>query len=187
MEYGIIAPPGRNFVKKLAEQIENPDSDLPSIVMELSRVHLDQLSVITDKVVAIERRLKEEPKSDPETIRLQTAPGIGPVSAMAIKAFSPPLESFKRGRDYAAWLGLVPVQKSARRQANIRQDIEDGATRYASIVDHWRHVPGQIGDQEWPAERLMAGADVGAQAAHVGGDCARQQNSANHLGNDDEA
>ena len=58
MEYGIIAPPGRNFVKKLAEQIENPDSDLPSIVMELSRVHLDQLSVITDKVVAIERRLR---------------------------------------------------------------------------------------------------------------------------------
>ena len=112
MEYGIIAPPGRNFVKKLAEQIENPDSDLPSIVMELSRVHLDQLSVITDKVVAIERRLKEESKSDPETIRLQTAPGIGPVSAMAIKAFSPPLEGFKRGRDYAAWLGLVPVQKS---------------------------------------------------------------------------
>jgi len=114
MEYGIIAPPGRNFVKKLAEQIDSPDCDLPSTVIELSRVHLDQLSIIiiTDKVVAIERRLKAESKSDPETIRLQTAPGIGPFSAMAIKAFAPPLEGFKRGRDFAAWLGLVPVQKS---------------------------------------------------------------------------
>ena len=47
----------------------------------------------------------------------QTAPGIGPESALAIKAFSPPLEGFKRGRNYAAWLGLVPVQKfTGRRQ-----------------------------------------------------------------------
>ena len=112
MEYGIIAPPGRNFVKKLAEQIESPYCNLPPIVIELSRMHLDQLNILTDKVVEIERRLKEQAKSDAETIRLQTAPGIGPVSAMAIKAFAPPLESFKRGRDFAAWLGLVPVQKS---------------------------------------------------------------------------
>jgi transposase len=112
MEYGIIAPPGRSFVKKLAERIDDPASDLPSIVIDLSRVHLDHLSVLTDKIVVIERRLKDEAKSDPETIKLQTAPGIGPVSAMAIKALSPPLEGFKRGRNYAAWLGLVPVQKS---------------------------------------------------------------------------
>lgn len=112
MEYGIIAPPGRSFVKKLAEQIDDPASDLPSIVIDLSRVNLDHLSVLTDKIVVIERRLKDEAKSDPETIRLQTAPGVGPVSAMEIKAFSPPLKGFKRGRDYAAWLGLVPVQKS---------------------------------------------------------------------------
>jgi len=95
MEYGVVAPPGRNFVKKLAEQIDNSDCDLPSIVIDLSRVHLDQISILTDKIVVIERRLKEESKSDPETIRLQTAPGIGPVSAMAIKAFSPPMEGFK--------------------------------------------------------------------------------------------
>ena len=112
MEYGIIAPPGRNFVCKLAEQIEDPSSDLPPIVVELSRLQLDQLSVCTDKISVIERRLKDVAKSDPDTIRLQTAPGIGPVSAMAIKAFAPPLEGFKRGRDFAAWLGLVPVQKS---------------------------------------------------------------------------
>lgn len=75
MEYGIIAPPGLTFMKKLAEQIEDPESDLPPIVVELSRVHLDQLSTITDKIVVIERRLKDEAKTDPETIRLQTAPG----------------------------------------------------------------------------------------------------------------
>ena len=39
-------------------------------------------------------------------------PGIGPVTAMAIQAFAPPMESFRRGRDFSAWLGLVPRQHS---------------------------------------------------------------------------
>ena len=39
-----------------------------------------------------------------------TIPGIGPISAMAVQAFAPPMESFRRGRDFAAWLRLVPRQ-----------------------------------------------------------------------------
>ena len=39
-------------------------------------------------------------------------PGIGPLSAMAIQAFAPPMERFRRGRDSSAWLGLVPRQHS---------------------------------------------------------------------------
>ena len=38
--------------------------------------------------------------------------GVGPITAMAIEAFAPPMHSFRRGRDFAAWLGLVPRQKS---------------------------------------------------------------------------
>ena len=39
-----------------------------------------------------------------------SVPGIGPISAMAIQAFAPLMESFRRGRDFSAWLGLVPRQ-----------------------------------------------------------------------------
>lgn len=39
-------------------------------------------------------------------------PGVGPITAMAINAFAPPMELFRRGRDFAAWLGLVPKQHS---------------------------------------------------------------------------
>jgi len=41
-----------------------------------------------------------------------TIPGIGPIAATAIAALAPPLEGFARGRDFAAWLGLTPLQKS---------------------------------------------------------------------------
>ncbi len=112
MEYGLIAPPGRTFVKRLAVQVEAPESDLPKEVVELCRLHLDQLDDLERKIIEIERRLKDEAKSDQQTVRLQTAPGVGPVSAMAIQAFAPPMEGFRSGRDFAAWLGLVPVQRS---------------------------------------------------------------------------
>ena len=39
-------------------------------------------------------------------------PGVGPISALAIETFAPPMDQFRRGRDFAAWLGLVPLQKS---------------------------------------------------------------------------
>src|SRR5512133_2911004 len=44
--------------------------------------------------------------------RLQTVPDVGPITAMAIETFAPPMFIFKRGRDFAAWLGLVPRQHS---------------------------------------------------------------------------
>ncbi len=39
-------------------------------------------------------------------------PGVGPITAMAVEAFAPPMETFRRCRDFAAWLGLVPRQNS---------------------------------------------------------------------------
>lgn len=45
--------------------------------------------------------------------RLQTIPGVGPLTALAVEAFAPPMEKFRCGRDFAAWLGLVPRQFSS--------------------------------------------------------------------------
>ena len=44
------------------------------------------------------------------TARLMTILGIGPITALALQAFAPPMEGFRRGRDFSAWLGLVPRQ-----------------------------------------------------------------------------
>ena len=112
MEYGIVVPAGLTFVRRLEREIEDPDTSLPMLVVELGRLLIDHLQSCNTKIAVVERQMKEEAKRDPEALRLQTAPGIGPVSAMAIKAFGPDMNSFRRGRDFAAWLGLVPLQKS---------------------------------------------------------------------------
>src|SRR5690349_23205084 len=51
-------------------------------------------------------------KADPVARRLMTIPGIGPLAATAITALVPAPEGFRAGRDFAAWLGLTPLQRS---------------------------------------------------------------------------
>lgn len=75
----------------------------------------------------LEKRLRRVARDNETSVRLQTMPGIGPVTAAAIEAFAPPMATFKRGRDFAAWLGLVPPATLDRRQAEIGPDVEEGA------------------------------------------------------------
>jgi transposase len=111
-EYGIVAPQGPTNVKMLAEAIEDTTTSLPLLVVELSRVFLDQIDGLSTRVTQIEKAVLHEAARGAMTRRLQTMPGVGPVTAMAIETFAPPMAVFKRGRDFAAWLGLVPRQHS---------------------------------------------------------------------------
>ena len=60
----------------------------------------------------LERQLRANARADEETRRLMGIPGVGPITASALRAFAPPMENFRRGRDFSAWLGLVPRQHS---------------------------------------------------------------------------
>lgn len=82
------------------------------MVRDIGRTYLDQIAGCSEKIVELEKTLRTEAAQGETTARLQTMPGIGPICAMAIEAFAPPMQSFRRGRDFAAWLGLVPRQKS---------------------------------------------------------------------------
>ena len=78
--------------------------------MELGRLLLGRIDELDEKVNGLDRELQTSARENEETARLMTIPGVGPVTAMALQAFAPPMESFRRGRDFSAWLGLVPRQ-----------------------------------------------------------------------------
>ena len=111
-EFGVIAPRGPAHVERLAGAIEDADSGLPGLVRELGALLLVQVAELDDKIAELDQELRERAREDEQTVRLMSVPGIGPLCAMAIQAFAPPMESFRRGRDFAAWLGLVPRQSS---------------------------------------------------------------------------
>ena len=111
-EYGVVVAQGVVHVKRLQDAIEGPEVKLPLMVCDIGRIYLNQISMCSDKIGVLEKSIRTEAARGETTARLQTMPGIGPVCAMAIEAFAPPMESFRRGRDFSAWLGLVPRQKS---------------------------------------------------------------------------
>ncbi len=104
-EFGVVAAQGPAHVDRLAPALEDPDSDLPDAVRELG-------SLLLEQIADLEKKIHASARQDADARRLMSVPGIGPITAMAIQAFAPPMEGFRRGRDFAAWLGLVPRQHS---------------------------------------------------------------------------
>ena len=99
-------------MKVLEQAIEDEATSLPLLITELARVYLEQIDQLSERIGALEKAVAHEAKGGATTRRLRTMPGVGPITAMAIETFAPPMDVFRRGRDFAAWLGLVPVQHS---------------------------------------------------------------------------
>ena len=112
-EHGVILPQtrrsGRAFVDRCHEMLAN----VPVLVAELVRSYMRQIENVDVEIKDLEQRVKMSALKNRNAKRLQTMPGVGPMSAMAIQAFCPPAETFSKGRDFAAWLGLVPCQHSS--------------------------------------------------------------------------
>jgi len=108
-EHGIVAAQGLAKVKVLATAMQDTGS-LHPLVRELGQRYLEHIARLDVEIAELDKRLRRSSKDDETAKSLQSMPGMGPVTAAAIAAFAPPMATFKRGRDFAAWLGLVPRQ-----------------------------------------------------------------------------
>ncbi len=112
-EYGHVVPQGVRQIKRIEAILEEPHSDLPELMREECRDLLDQIVALTVRIAARTAKVRALSAERDIARRLQTMPGVGPLTALAIEAFAPPMENFRCGRDFAAWLGLVPRQFSS--------------------------------------------------------------------------
>ncbi len=111
-EFGFIAPQGSSHVGRLIAQVEDPGFTIPEAARSCLMRLVTMLRGLQDEVGALDREIVARAKSDDAARRLMTVPGIGPLIATAIEALAPPPETFRSGRDFAAWIGLTPVQRS---------------------------------------------------------------------------
>lgn len=111
-EFGHVAPKGIGYVRRLAKVIDDPDTGIPDLAREVCRMLLDQIAHLTDRIDALKSRIAALSNEADLPRQLQTMPGVGPITALAVETFAPQMEQFRRGRDFAAWLGLVPKQHS---------------------------------------------------------------------------
>lgn len=111
-EFGVIAAKGPRNVTALAARLGEPGEKLPIEARIILEVLADTIAALDGRVAQLDAEIARRAREDETARRLMTMPGIGPVTAVAIAAIAPPADIFRRGRDFAAWLGLTPLQKS---------------------------------------------------------------------------
>jgi len=111
--FGIIAPQGlRNVGELIAIVRDETDARLPGLARQVLVVLAAQIEQLEAAVAALEKQLMAWHRGNPVSQRLATIPGIGPIIATAIAATVTEPSQFRSGREFAAWLGLVPRQNS---------------------------------------------------------------------------
>jgi len=113
-EYGIVAPKGLAQLKKhLPDWLEDASNELSTLFRELLSDLFDHLKILDEQVVSYDKQIKRLATQSKEASRLQTIPGVGPLTATALVAAVGDGKQFKQGRSMAAWLGLTPRQHSS--------------------------------------------------------------------------
>lgn len=113
-EYGWVAPRGKAHMAMLADFLEEDamTETLPQAAQPMFKLMIEHLTELEKRIAELDREITRRTKEDEDARRLMTIPGVGPIAATAILALAPPIETFRRSRDFAAWLGLTPRQHS---------------------------------------------------------------------------
>jgi transposase len=113
-EFGIVAPVGRNGVERLLEVVADAnDIRLPEIARACVAALGTQLLALKVQILAFDRHIMAWHRSNETSMRLDAIPGVGPVLATALVASIADAKAFRSGRDFSAWIGLVPKQNSS--------------------------------------------------------------------------
>ncbi len=155
-EFGIVVAKGIENIAKLAAIVEsNEKNHLPEAAVTALTMIIGQLRDLKTRIDILEREIVCLHRKNPESKRLATIPGIGPITASALSATITDASQFASGRQLAAWLGLVPRQNSSGGKERLgriskqgdqylRQLLVVGATSMLGVVKKKR-TP----DDEW--------------------------------------
>jgi transposase len=108
-EFGIVAPVGRRGVAQLLEVVADfDDARIPEVTRAGIAALGVQLRALKAQILELDRRITTWHRSSEVSRRLDEVPGIGPALATALIASVADPKAFRSGRDFSAWIGLVP-------------------------------------------------------------------------------
>src|SRR5437667_1138200 len=113
-EFGIVAPVGRNGVEDLLNIVADcGDKRLPDVARACVAALGAQLRMLKARILKFDRLIVAWHRSNEASKRLDDIPGVGPALATALVASVADPKAFRSGRDFSAWIGLVPKQPSS--------------------------------------------------------------------------
>ena len=113
-EFGIVAPIGRNGVEELLLAVmDTNDNRVPEVARMCLAALGAQLRRFKEQILEFDRLITAWHRSNEMSKRLDDIPGVGPALATALVASVADPRAFRSGRDFSAWIGLVPKQHSS--------------------------------------------------------------------------
>ncbi len=113
-EFGIVAPVGRNGVEELLYAVaDEKDRRIPEVARECLEALGALLGKLKAQILEFDRQINVWHRSNDTSRRLDALPGVGPALATALVASVADPKVFRSGRDFSAWVGLVPKQNSS--------------------------------------------------------------------------
>ena len=113
-EFGIVAPVGRNGVAELLGVVADPsEKRVPEVARACLAALGAQLRVLKAQILEFDRMITAWHRSSETSRRLDDCPGVGPTLATALVATVADPKAFRSGRNFSAWIGLVPKQHSS--------------------------------------------------------------------------
>ena len=113
-EFGIVAPVGRKGVEELLNVVTDAsDKRVPAAARMCLAALGAQLRRLKEQILEFDRMIMAWHRSHQASKRLDAIPGVGPVLATALVASIADPKAFRSGRNFSAWIGLVPKQHSS--------------------------------------------------------------------------
>jgi transposase len=126
-ELGIVAPVGRKGVEELVNVIADPaDKRVPAVARECLAALGAHLRRLKDQILEFDRMIMAWHRSNETSKRLDVIPGVGPILATALVACVADPKAFRSGRNFSAWIGLVPKQHSSGGKARLGSISKQG-------------------------------------------------------------
>ena len=138
LERGLVFPQGRRqFEQALAELLTGTETaDLSPRIRQLLVDMQAEWQDLDRRIAALDDEFAERARSDDSARRLATIPGIGVLNATALAAAVGDASAFARGRDFAAWLGLVPRQRTTGGKAKLLGISKRGNVHLRTLLIH---------------------------------------------------
>jgi transposase len=112
-ELGLVAQKGREGLQQLVRTVADAgDERLPSDAGFACQAIVAQLQAVQMQIAGLDKRIHQVHRANPASQRLEAIPGFGVIVSTAVVATMTDPKAFKTGREFAAWIGLVPRQNS---------------------------------------------------------------------------
>jgi transposase len=136
-EQGHAIPVGaRTVLRRVTTILSDPDVAVPEVLRHTIMLVVEEVHGLEEKIAGLDRQLAQIARVHPVATRLQTIPGVGVLTSTAFVGAVGHIHAFRRGREFASWLGLTPRESSTGARRYLGRISKRGDVHLRCLLTH---------------------------------------------------